>query len=67
MVPLQATTDPAIGAELLRTASSVDFIFGATTALAFRKVVRDMVRSRLLGSDAEAENGADEVNRSPPS
>jgi hypothetical protein len=69
MVPLQSATDPAIGAELLRTASSVEFVFGATTALAFRRVVRDMVRSRLLGSDGdEADSGADrsDTDRSPP-
>jgi|AntDeeMetagen285_2_1112576.scaffolds.fasta_scaffold00364_18 hypothetical protein len=55
MVPIQVS-DPTIGAELLRTVSSVEFVFGATTALAFERAVRDMVRSRLLGSDSDESN-----------
>lgn len=67
MVPLQVAADSApIGADLLRTVSSVEYVFGATTALAFRRVVRDIVSSRLrasAGTDGGADDGTD---RSPP-
>ena len=48
-------------AELTETIASVDYVFGATTALAFRRVVRDMIEGRLTSSadaDGDSENHA---------
>lgn len=69
MVPLTTEAAP-VGAELISTVSSVEYVFGATTALAFERAVRDMVRSRILRADEAAKDGdadgSGQPDRSPP-